>query len=85
MRCTSGPRACLPAHLLEWSGRLPCPSHAAVCPSPARLAVGLLQAKVIASLGAQPEVLTMGHNPFTNEYIDRHVVLPTTRPKVRLM
>ncbi|EFN56099.1 expressed protein [Chlorella variabilis] len=44
--------------------------------------LGLLQAKVIASLGARPEVLTLGHNAFTNEYIDRHLVLPTTRPKV---
>jgi hypothetical protein len=46
--------------------------------------VGLLQAKVITSLGAQPELLTLGHNPYKNEYIDTHIVLPTTRPKVRL-
>lgn len=44
--------------------------------------MGLLQAKVITSLGAQPEVVSVGHNPYSpsREYVDRHLVLPTTRP-----
>ena len=87
-------RACRPSSITAHRAcpsNYPCPAytqHTKLRPSPLyprpRLAVvALLQAKVIASLGAQPEVLTLGHNPYKNEYIDAHLVLPTTRPKVR--
>ena len=44
--------------------------------------LALLQAKVIASLGAQPEVLTVGANPHTTEHIDTHVVLVSSGERV---
>ena len=36
---------------------------------------------MITSLGAQPEVASLGHNPYRNKYIEHAVVLPTRRAR----
>ncbi|KAG2426569.1 hypothetical protein HXX76_012887 [Chlamydomonas incerta] len=42
--------------------------------------LGLLQAKVITNWGHQPEVVSIGHNPYHPAVVDTHLQLPTNRP-----
>ncbi|KXZ56995.1 hypothetical protein GPECTOR_1g9 [Gonium pectorale] len=44
--------------------------------------LGLLQAKVITSWGHQPEVVSIGHNPYHPSVVDVHLQLPTNRPRL---
>ncbi|KAG2495920.1 hypothetical protein HYH03_005852 [Edaphochlamys debaryana] len=44
--------------------------------------LGLLQAKVITSWGHQPEVVSVGHNPYHPPVVDTHLCLPTNRPRL---
>ncbi|GIL76244.1 hypothetical protein Vretifemale_5725 [Volvox reticuliferus] len=44
--------------------------------------LGLLQAKVITSWGHQPEVVSIGHNPYHPSVVDHHLQLPTNRPRL---
>jgi len=44
--------------------------------------MGIRQAKAIINLGAGPEVITVGHNPYrAKDLLDGHVCLETHRPK----